>query len=153
MVKKRMGGDHNEIEKLEKVENKFQEKQLDAKIGWQMDKMLFKGVEQMAEASAETQAEQNKFKINLASRLHNHETPWAERQEIFNKATADWNGRGWGSTIPFDCPANFGPFVVSRWGGTGGCGFDVWFNDENGTRSKRPSWNFSRRLTLNPTMR
>jgi hypothetical protein len=36
----------------------------------------------------------------------------------------------------FDCPEMFGPFKVSKWGGVGGCGFDIWF-DENGKREKR----------------
>ena len=36
----------------------------------------------------------------------------------------------------FQCPEMFGPFKVSKWGGVGGCGFDIWF-DENGKREKR----------------
>jgi len=36
----------------------------------------------------------------------------------------------------FKCPEMFGPFKVSKWGGVGGCGFDIWF-DENGKREKR----------------
>jgi len=36
----------------------------------------------------------------------------------------------------FECPEMFGPFKVSKWGGVGGCGFDIWF-DENGKREKR----------------
>jgi hypothetical protein len=65
-----------------------------------------------------------------------------ERIKKYKEALKKWGDNGWGEKkyfeMKFDCPKNYGPFNVSRWGMFGfSCGFDIWFNDEKGSRVKR----------------
>jgi len=61
-----------------------------------------------------------------------------DRITIFNEKQKEWENNEWKGrlVINYTCPKKFGPFEVSQWGGTGECGFDIWF-DENGKREKR----------------
>ena len=131
MVKKRMGGKNG----LEKFEEEKAENRVDAAV----DVALLDAGFNMFEQQAKTQRHQDEFKSQHVQSLRDYNKPWEERTAI----VAEWQSKGWGDTIPLDCPATFGPFQVSKWGGTGGCGFDIWF-DENGSRQNR--W-----IDLDPT--
>ena len=139
MVKKRIGGNHG-FEKFEKEEGKYKNKEEEAKLGYKFDAALLGIGVGMLEDQAETQRQQDEFKSQHVESLRDYNKPWEERTAI----VAEWQSKGWGDTIPLDCPATFGPFQVSRWGGFGGCGFDIWFKDENGNKQKR--W-----IDLDPT--
>ena len=132
MVKKRIGGKHGF--------EKFEEKKTKYKADAAVDVALLDIGFGMLEQQDRTQTQQDEFKSQHVKSLRDYNKPWEERTAI----VAEWQNKGWGDTIPLDCPATFGPFQVSSWGGFGGCGFDIWFNDENGKKQKR--W-----IDLDPT--
>jgi hypothetical protein len=78
------------------------------------------------------------FVVEVAKTMRNDAINWNVRQKFWKEKNAEWDTI-WGGKIDillFDCPEMFGPFKVSKWGGFGRCGFDIWF-DENGKREKR----------------
>jgi len=87
---------------------------------------------------AKQEEEKKKFIQEVSNFTQNNDNEWSTRVTFFKKKDKEWDKNGWSGSLStnLECPKVFGLFEVSQWGGTGGCGFDIWF-DENGKREKR----------------